>query len=113
MAWDSSDRIELDKIPALTFYKHADAVGRRSRLPQLVCKGEPCNLHQPEAVHCTKLPGGSGTNIDWKVSTDRTGFAALHNILAFSARQIFQRPYDLEESMLAAKGGRDPGTHTW
>ena len=68
MVWDSSDRVELGSIPALTLYKHADAVGRRSRLPQLVCKGKPCDLYQPEVVRCTKLPGGSGTNIDWKVS---------------------------------------------
>jgi hypothetical protein len=111
--WDSSDRIELGKIPALTLYKDADAVGRRSRLPQLVCKGKPCNFYQPEVVRCTRLPGGSGTNIDWKVRADGWSEHRIRYILPFSARQIFQNPYDLEESRLAAKDGLDPGIHTW
>ncbi|KAM6490508.1 Protein of unknown function (DUF1183) domain containing protein [Amanita muscaria] len=66
----SSDRIELAKIPSLTLYKNSDAVGRRTRLPQLICKGTPCKLYQPEVVHCTRLPGGHGTEVDWKCVAD-------------------------------------------
>ncbi|KAK2460316.1 hypothetical protein APHAL10511_007705 [Amanita phalloides] len=46
------------------------AAGHRTRVPQLVCRGKPCGLYQPEVVHCRRLPGGSGTDIDWKCEAD-------------------------------------------
>ncbi|KAF8349163.1 hypothetical protein F5887DRAFT_553632 [Amanita rubescens] len=70
MLWDSHSRVQLSKITALTFDKHSQAVGRRTKVPQLVCKGKPCDLYQPEAVHCRRLSGGSGTDIDWKCEAD-------------------------------------------
>ena len=61
-------RVELAKIRALTFYKdEKTASARTSPLPQLVCVGKPCKLYQPEVVRCVSL-GGTGTDVDWKVS---------------------------------------------
>ncbi|KAF9003958.1 hypothetical protein BDQ17DRAFT_1355203 [Cyathus striatus] len=56
-------RVELAKIPALTFYKDAYTAARRtSPIPQLVCHGYPF-------IRCTNL-GGSGTDVDWKCEAD-------------------------------------------
>ncbi|KAF8071916.1 hypothetical protein FPV67DRAFT_1483150 [Lyophyllum atratum] len=64
-------RLELAKIPALTFYKdHLTTARRTSPIPQLVCKGAPCKLYQPEVVRCVSLPGGYGTEVDWKCEAD-------------------------------------------
>ncbi|KAJ7903428.1 hypothetical protein B0H14DRAFT_3122780 [Mycena olivaceomarginata] len=63
-------RLELAKIPALTFYKDSFTEARRTEpIPQLVCVGKPCKLYQPEVVRCESL-GGSGTEIDWKCEAD-------------------------------------------
>ncbi|KXN84736.1 hypothetical protein AN958_12163 [Leucoagaricus sp. SymC.cos] len=63
-------RIELVKIPSLTFYKDSWTQARRtSAIPQLTCVGKPCKLYQPEAVRCVNL-GGSGTDVDWKCEAD-------------------------------------------
>ena len=61
-------RVELAKIKSLIFYKDSYTAARRtSALPQLVCVGKPCKLFQPEVVRCVSL-GGTGTEVDWKVS---------------------------------------------
>ncbi|KAF8627052.1 hypothetical protein AX17_006392 [Amanita inopinata Kibby_2008] len=71
MLWDDKNRIELAKILSLTFYKDAETTARRaSPLLQLVCRGKPCKLYQPDVVHCRRLPGGSGTDVDWKCEAD-------------------------------------------
>jgi hypothetical protein len=61
-------RVELAKIPALTFYQDSVTLSRRtSPIPQLVCVGKPCKLYTPEVARCESL-GGVGTDVDWKVS---------------------------------------------
>ncbi|KAF8635182.1 hypothetical protein AX15_000514 [Amanita polypyramis BW_CC] len=55
---------------ASTSHPNAETAGRRSRLPQLICRGKPCNMYQPEVIHCRRLPGGYGTDIDWKCEAD-------------------------------------------
>jgi len=63
-------RLELARIPALTFYKDSETTYRRtSPLPQLVCQGKPCKLYTPEVVRCENL-GGVGTEVDWKCKAD-------------------------------------------
>jgi len=60
-------RVQLQNIPALTFYKGALTASRRTdAIPQLTCVGKACKLYQPEAIRCTNA-GGSGNNVDWKV----------------------------------------------
>ncbi|KAG5637147.1 hypothetical protein H0H81_005631 [Sphagnurus paluster] len=60
-------RLELSKIPSLTFYQDSLTAARRtSPVPQLVCQGAPCKLYKPEVVRCVSLPGGYGTEVDWK-----------------------------------------------
>ena len=62
-------RLELAKIPALTFYQDALTTSRRtSPIPQLICVGKPCQLYTPEVVRCVNL-GGAGIEVDWKVSS--------------------------------------------
>lgn len=64
-------RLEFAKIPALTFYKDSVTTSRRTDpIPQLVCRGAPCNLYTPEVVRCVSLPGGHGTDVDWKCEAD-------------------------------------------
>ncbi|TFK40408.1 hypothetical protein BDQ12DRAFT_680895 [Crucibulum laeve] len=64
-------RVELAKIPSLTFYADSVTTARRtSALPQLVCHGAPCKLFQPEVVRCVNLGGGVGTDVDWKCEAD-------------------------------------------
>lgn len=92
-------RVELAKIRALTFYKdEKTAYKRTSPLPQLVCVGKPCKLYQPEVVRCVSL-GGTGTDVDWKVSlvqarsSDLPFLRGLTNadiLFVFSARLICQ-----------------------
>lgn len=67
--WDENEtRVQLAKIPALTFYKDEPTVARRTpAIPQLVCVGKPCKLYQPEVVRCVNI-GGNGVDVDWKVS---------------------------------------------
>jgi hypothetical protein len=63
-------RLELAKIPALTFYKDAwTSAQRTTAIPQLTCVGKPCRFYQPEVVRCVNL-GGSGTEVDWKVDVE-------------------------------------------
>ncbi|KAJ7170744.1 DUF1183-domain-containing protein [Mycena crocata] len=66
-------RIELARIPALTFYKDSLTESRRTKpISQLICVGKPCSLYTPEVVpvvRCQSL-GGSGTEIDWKCEAD-------------------------------------------
>jgi len=60
-------RVQLQNIPALTFYKDTLTAARRTDpIPQLTCIGKACKLYQPEAIRCTNA-GGSGNNVDWKV----------------------------------------------
>jgi hypothetical protein len=60
-------RVQLQNIPALTFYQGALTSARRAdAIPQLTCVGGACKLYQPEAIRCRNL-GGSGTDVDWKV----------------------------------------------
>jgi len=60
-------RVQLQNIPALTFYRGALTAARRAdAIPQLSCLGKACKLYQPEAIRCTNV-GGSGNNVDWKV----------------------------------------------
>ena len=62
-------RVQLQNIPALTFYKGTLTTARRAdAIPQLTCIGKACKLFQPEAVRCTNA-GGSGTDVDWKVGS--------------------------------------------
>lgn len=64
-------RLELSKIPSLTFYQDSLTAARRtSPVPQLVCQGAPCKLYKPEVVRCVSLPGGYGTEVDWKCEAD-------------------------------------------
>ncbi|KJA19453.1 hypothetical protein HYPSUDRAFT_143695 [Hypholoma sublateritium FD-334 SS-4] len=69
--WDENEtRVQLAKIPALTFYKDEPTVARRTpALPQLVCIGKPCKLYQPEVVRCVNV-GGNGVDVDWKCEAD-------------------------------------------
>ena len=113
MLWDSSSRVQLSKITALTFDKDSQAIGRRTKVPQLVCKGKPCNLYQPDSVHCRRLPGGSGTDIDWKVS-----FRVLHSCSSsdlphFSVKRIFLTLYDLEKLKSVVKDGQVLAIPLW
>ncbi|KAJ7593236.1 hypothetical protein C8J56DRAFT_493715 [Mycena floridula] len=64
-------RIELAKIPALTFYRDELTKARRtSAIPQLECVGGgACKRYTPEVVRCESL-GGTGTEVDWKCSAD-------------------------------------------
>jgi len=63
-------RVQLQNIPALTFYKDALTAARRTdAVPQLSCIGKACKLYQPEAIRCTNV-GGSGNDVDWKCETD-------------------------------------------
>ena len=60
-------RIQLQSIPALTFYQGALTAARRAdAIPQLSCIGKACKIYQPEAIRCTNA-GGSGNSVDWKV----------------------------------------------
>ena len=73
-------RVALENIPSLTFYKDAFTAARRTNpIPQLVCVGKPCALYQPDVVHCKNI-GGSGTDVDWKVST----YSTFRRPLAFA-----------------------------
>ena len=67
LRWNEMSRVQLQNIPALTFYKDALTAARRvDAVPQLTCIGKPCRVYQPEAIRCTNI-GGSGNNVDWKV----------------------------------------------
>ncbi|KAF8239796.1 DUF1183-domain-containing protein [Tricholoma matsutake] len=64
-------RLELAKIPSLTFYKDSLTKARRTDpVAQLICRGAPCKLYTPEVVRCVSLPGGHGTEVDWKCEAD-------------------------------------------
>ncbi|KII89974.1 hypothetical protein PLICRDRAFT_159249 [Plicaturopsis crispa FD-325 SS-3] len=66
----SGQRVALADIPALTFYKDAVTLARRtSPIPQLTCIGKPCKLYTPEVVRCQNL-GGQGSEVDWKCEAD-------------------------------------------
>lgn len=67
----SDSRVRLADIPALTLYNDEPTLSRRGQpIPQLVCKGKPCNLFKPDVIRCVNL-GGQGTNVDWKVCSWR------------------------------------------
>lgn len=67
LCWSEMSRVQLQNIPALTFYKGALTAARRAdAISQLSCIGKACKLYQPEAIRCTNV-GGSGNNVDWKV----------------------------------------------
>ena len=60
-------RVQLQNIPALTFYKDPLTAARRSdAIPQLSCIGKAYNRYQPEAIRCTNV-GGLRYEVDWKV----------------------------------------------
>jgi len=66
----SSSRVQLSKIPSLTFYKDAETLSRRGKpVPQLTCIGKPCSLYTPDVVRCQNA-GGQGTDVDWKCEAD-------------------------------------------
>ncbi|KAF8501487.1 hypothetical protein F5888DRAFT_1793011 [Russula emetica] len=66
----SGSRVRLADIPALTLYNDEPTLSRRGQpIPQLVCKGKPCNLFQPDVIRCVSL-GGEGANVDWKCESD-------------------------------------------
>ena len=74
----SDSRVRLADIPALTLYNDEPTLSRRGHpIPQLVCKGKPCGLYQPDVIRCVNL-GGEGANVDWKVR--------VHNITLRSSR---------------------------
>jgi len=63
-----AQKVALDSIRSLTFYKGEYTQGRRtSPIPQLTCVGKPCNVFQPDVVRCVN-DGGRGLDVDWKVS---------------------------------------------
>ena len=63
----TDSRVKLVDIPALTLYNDEPTLSRRGQpIPQLVCKGKPCNLFKPDVIRCVNL-GGEGTEVDWKV----------------------------------------------
>lgn len=69
----SDSRLRLVDIPALTLYNDEPTLSRRGHpIPQLICKGKPCNLFQPDAIRCVNL-GGEGANVDWKVCVHDCG----------------------------------------
>jgi hypothetical protein len=71
-------RVALARIPALTLYKDAMTLSRRTTpIPQLICVGSPCSLYTPEVVRCENI-GGSGTEVDWKVSLYHTTIHLVH-----------------------------------
>ena len=62
-------KVLLEQIRSLTLYK--GELTEAKRLPpiqQLKCVGKVCKLYQPDVVRCHNN-GGSGTDIDWTVST--------------------------------------------
>jgi len=55
----------------LNFYDDSVTTSRRSApIPQSVCRGTPCKYYTPDVVHCVSLPGGFGTEVDWKCEAD-------------------------------------------
>jgi hypothetical protein len=63
----SHTRVKLADITALTLYNDEPTLSRRGQpIPQLICKGKPCNSYTPDVIRCVNL-GGEGTNVDWKV----------------------------------------------
>lgn len=101
-------RIELAKIPSLTFYRDSLTTARRTRpIQQLICKGTPCKLYQPEVVRCTNLPGGRGTEVDWKVRHVPIDVNLRSEALdSFSVKLICQKRCDLDASRFHVKAGQ-------
>jgi hypothetical protein len=63
----SDSRVRLADIPALTLYNDEPTLSRRGQpISQLICKGKPCKLFQPDVIRCVNL-GGEGVNVDWQV----------------------------------------------
>ena len=108
----SDSRVRLADIPALTLYNDEPTLSRRGQpIPQLVCKGKPCNLFQPDVIRCVNL-GGGGTNVDWKVCV----FMTLHcRRQGYSHGDIQQCETDLPESLrlgrvqVSCEGWSGPG----
>jgi len=66
----TDSRVKLVDIPALTLYNDEPTLSRRGQpIPQLICKGKPCNSFKPDVIRCVNL-GGEGTEVDWKCETD-------------------------------------------
>ncbi|KAI0270323.1 hypothetical protein BGY98DRAFT_1010348 [Russula aff. rugulosa BPL654] len=66
----SDSRVRLADIPALTLYNDEPTLSRRGQpISQLICKGKPCKLFQPDVIRCVNL-GGVGANVDWQCETD-------------------------------------------
>jgi len=61
-------KVKLSDVRTLTLYAGEQTEARRSTpIPQLECIGKPCSKFQPDVVRCTNT-GGSGVEVDWKVS---------------------------------------------
>lgn len=59
----ASDKVALDSIKALTFYRHQLTASRRTDpIPQLTCQGNLCLKFAPRAVQCVHRGDGQ-----WKV----------------------------------------------
>ena len=112
----SDSRVRLADIPALTLYNDEPTLSRRGHpVPQLVCKGKPCNLYTPDVIRCVNL-GGEGTNVDWKVRRPSWHYSALawrspHGHIR-SVKRISLSLYDWAVFRCPAKGGRALATLT-
>ena len=105
-------RIELAKISSLTFYKGEYTAARRTpAISQLVCRGKPCKLFQPEAVRCVNL-GGAGVDVDWKVGTTSFGADCCSSVID-SAKPTYQKLSDLEKLKSLVRDGRNLGIHMY
>jgi len=107
----SNSRVRLADIPALTLYNDEPTLSRRGQpIPQLVCKGKPCNLFTPDVIRCVNL-GGEGTNVDWKVCF----MALLRGRLELPSWRYSKCETDLPESLrlgrvqVSCEGWSGPG----
>lgn len=65
-----AQKVALDSIRSLTFYKGEYTKARRTTpIQQLTCVGRPCNLYQPDVVRCVN-EGGRGLDVEWKCEAD-------------------------------------------
>lgn len=84
----SDSRIRLADISALTLYNGEPTLSRRGQpIPQLVCKGKPCKLFQPDAIRCVNI-GGEGANVDWKVRVHDITMRSLEATLIATSNSV-------------------------
>jgi hypothetical protein len=116
-------RLELAKIPALTFYKDSFTEARRTEpIPQLVCVGKPCKLYQVRkhripSVHSFGLniatsPRSSDASHLGVLAQKSTGRCVRHSVRVtrsadhvrgFSVKPTFLQVCALDGSKLGAK----------